>query len=155
MRYFALGSVILFACIFVVYPEQSRGAGTSTESTPVESSANIQQTIADVSPQVAQSARPVFTTLDSWRAKGAEFLDTQIAQTKERLPAGGVLGAETTKNASSDPMGSALNIFQTLYFYLLTVLRYIIASAVLFYPLLAILFLWSLWKLYRRMSRGY
>ena len=119
----------------------------------VESSAPVKQAIANVSPQAARAAQPVFATLDSWREKGAEFLDKQIADTKGRLPKGGVLGAETAKNASSDPMGSALNVFQTLYLYLLTILRYIIASAVLFYPLLAIIFIWSLWKLYRRMSR--
>lgn len=128
------------------------GARTSTESATVESSAQIQHAIAGVSPQAAQTAKPVLDTLDSWRARGTEFLDAQISNTKERVP-GTVLGTNAVKEASSDPAGSAWGVLQTFYLYLLTILRYIMASASLFYPVLAILFLWGLWRLYKRMAR--
>jgi len=128
-------------------------AGTSTTSAPVEPSTEIQQAIANISPQVAAGAEPLFTTLDSWRQTGADFLDTQIAGAKEHLPTGGILGAETAQEAKNNPLGSVVTVFQTLYFYILTLLRYLIASAILFYPLLVVLFIWGLWKLYQRMSR--
>ena len=127
-------------------------AGTTTESTSVESSAQIQEAIENISPQVADGAQPVFETLDSWREKGAEFLDGQITAAKKHVP-GNILGAETVQQAKDNPVGSVMTVFQTLYFYLLTILRYIIASAILSYPLLVVLFLWGLWKLYQRMSR--
>lgn len=127
--------------------------GASTESGEVESSAQIQESIGSVSPAVEHSLAPLFSTLDSWRQSGATFLDKQVASAKGGLPKGSILGAEVVSEAQNNPTGSVVTVFKVLYFYLLTFLRAIIASAILFYPLLLMLIIWLLWNLYLRMSR--
>jgi len=132
----------------------------STNSTQaaaaVDSSQNIQNGIAQYSPQAASVAQPLFTLIDSGRASAADALDTQIENTKKALGpgAGNVLGAEETKNAGSDPLGAVWFILRTLYLYLLTLLRFIVGSAAVFYPALAIAFLYFVWKLFSRFRRS-
>ena len=131
----------------------------STNSTQaaaaVDSSQNIQNGIAQYSPQAASVAQPLFTLIDSGRASAADALDTQIENTKKALGpgAGNVLGAEETKNAGSDPLGAVWFILRTLYLYLLTLLRFVVGSAAVFYPALAIAFLYFIWKLFSRFRR--
>ncbi len=122
----------------------------------VESSAGIQQSIGGVSPAAEQYAHPVFSTLDSARSSAADVLDHQLASTKTRIAPdspGEVLGAEAVKQTSSHPMGTVMYILNTFYFYLLTLLRFIVGSAGVFYPLLAVAFLYMLWRGFRLVRR--
>lgn len=129
----------------------------SSSSSAVGSSADIQQKIAEVSPSVAQATAPAFVLLDGGRAQAATFIDTQITETKQKLATadtkipGSVAGVQT--EALSDPVGGFWYALYTIYFYLLTIARFIIGSAAVFYPLLAVLFIYGLWRLYRRMRR--
>lgn len=117
----------------------------------VEPSTSIQQGIGSISPTAEHFTQPVFGALDSARTSAAKALDSQLATTKAKLDTGGkVLGAQTQ---SQGAMGSVWNILNTLYFYILTLLRFIIGSAAVFYPVIAIAFLWSLWRGYRMVRR--
>ncbi len=132
---------------------------TSTQSAAiVESSDGIQKAIAGVSPTVAGAVAPVFRLVDGSREALADVVETQLENTKKDLgPAAGnpgkVLSAETAQKAPSDPMGTLILVLRTLYFYLLTLLGFIIGSAGVFYPVFAILILYILWKIVRRVRR--
>lgn len=133
-------------------------ATTSQTAAAIESSDNIQQSIGQLSPQAEGYAKPVFTLLDGARNSMADALDNQLATTKEKLgpnagSPGEILGSEATKNAGQNPIGAFWYIVQTLYFYLLTVLRFIIGSAGIFYPVVAVAFLYFLWRMFRRFRR--
>src|SRR3989344_1546932 len=121
----------------------------------VDSSQNIQNGIAQYSPQAAGVAQPLFTLIDSGRAAAADALDNQIENTKKALgpAAGNVLGSEETKNAGSYSLGAVWFILRTLYFYRLTLLLFIVGSAAVFYPALEIAFLYFIWKLFSRFRR--
>jgi hypothetical protein len=143
----------------VAAPPQPAAATSSTQgAAAVESSAAIQQNIGNISPPVEAAVKPAFTLIDGARTAAAGALDSQLAATKQNLgpnagSPGQVLGAEATKNATQNPLGAVWYILQTLYFYLLTVLRFVVGSAGLFYPIVAIAFLYLLWRMFRRFRR--
>jgi hypothetical protein len=131
-------------------------AAAAQAAAAVDSSAPIDQAITNVSPAAGSAAQPVLGTIDSARAAAVGVLDSQIAGTKSALAAqsGLVLGAETSKSAApSSATQTGMTILQTIYLYILTVLRFILASAGIFYPVVAILFLFFLYKLFSRMRR--
>lgn len=114
----------------------------------VEPSTSIQEGIGSISPGAEHAVAPVFGALDSARSAAAKTLDSQLAITKPKL-GGSVLGAQTSKGFA----GTALTILNTIYFYLLTLLRYIVGSAAVFYPVAALAFLYILWRGYRLARR--
>ncbi len=127
----------------------------------VESSAGIQEGISRLSPAVAQGAQPVFAAIDSARSAAAEALDQGIDYEKGQIAKnnkGQVLGEQTDK-ASLDTTNTKnwtntlWNIIDTLVLYILTIFRWFVGNAGIFYPAVALLFLWFLWKLYKRMRR--
>lgn len=141
--------------ITVYLATKPKPVATNNQAAAVESSRQIQDGIAGVSPQTAQVVAPFFTLVDSARDKAAVIVSQQLDKTKAGLgtDAGKVLGAETTKNAASNPSGTFWYILQTLYLYILTVLNFIIGSAGVFYPLLAVVALYLLWRLFNRFRR--
>lgn len=122
----------------------------------VEGSEGIQKTIAEYSPQVSETLNPVFVKIDDLRESGASFLDrqiegatqslTDIKAKKENLPQtpGSVSYVEGKKLTAS-------LIFSTLLLYVLSVLRFAVGNAALFYPLFAGMVLVGLYKLFRRL----
>ncbi len=126
----------------------------------VGSSNDIQKSIANVSPQVASAAEPLFTVIDSARSGIADVLDSQITNTKESLAKtqnpGLVLGTSTKAIADpivKNPWGSFWFFLYTVYLYILTAFRWLVGNAGVFYPVLAILFLYILWRIFRRIRR--
>src|SRR3989344_292862 len=149
---------VTFTLYLTPKPKPAPVATSSSAAAAVESSSGIQQGIAGVSPQTASTLVPFFTLVDGGRSKAADVLDSQIANTKKNLgPDAGapseVLSAQDVKQAGQNPMGAFWYILQTLYLYLLTLLRFIVGSAGVFYPALAVAFLYILWKLFRRFRR--
>jgi len=138
-----------------VSPKPKPVATSSQSAAAVESSAKIQEGIAGFSPAAANVTAPFFTLVDGGRGALSDVIDTQIAATKKNIgpSAGEVLSAEEVKNASSNPMGTFWFILQTLYLYLLTLLNFIIGNAGVFYPALALLILYLLWRIIRRARR--
>jgi hypothetical protein len=133
-------------------------ASSTQAAATVESSEGIQKSIERVSPAVAGALAPVFRLVDGGREALANVVEKQLETTKQNLGSaagnpGSVLSAETAKNTTSDPMGTLLLIVRTLYFYLLTLLGFIIASAGIFYPVAALIFFYILWRIIRRVRR--
>jgi hypothetical protein len=130
----------------------------SSSIAAVESSLQIQNQIGSFSPAAKSATEPFFNVVDSLRSTAADFIDTQLASTKAKLastPKTGIVAGEsvTQDTIISNPWGMTMTVFFTLYIYLLTVLRFIISNAGVFYPVLAIAFLYSLWKMYRHFRR--
>lgn len=136
-------------------PKPAPIAASSSAAAAVESSAKIQEGIAGLSPAAASATAPFFTMVDGGRAALSDVIDTQINSTKNNLNTGTTLGTETFKDVGNNPGGTFWTVIQTLYLYLLTVLNFIIGSAGVFYPVAAILILYSLWRLIRRARSPY
>jgi hypothetical protein len=130
-----------------------------TATTDVDSSEEIQQALANLSPAVAETSEPVFNAIDSARAQAAEVLDRGVAWSKKQIGTsaiknrGTILGTETEKSTTEKISSSAWTIVATVVLYVLSILRHLVSSAGIFYPLFALLFFFMLWKLYRRFSR--
>src|SRR3989344_1144879 len=149
---------VTFTLYLTPKPKPAPVAASSSAVAAVGSSDGIQQGIAGVSPQAASALSPVFRLVDGGRSKAADVLDNQITNTKKNLgPNAGapseVLSAEDVKQAGQNPMGAFWYILQTLYLYLLTLLRFIVGSAGVFYPVLAAAVLYILWKTFNRFRR--
>lgn len=127
--------------------------------TPIQPSTQILQTINNISPAVANGTAPAFSAIDSGRNSAAKALDQGILWSKEQLARGGsgkILGTQTKVATSTQPGGimhTASTIFATALLYILSILRYLVGNAGAFYPILAFLFLFILWRIYRRMRR--
>lgn len=126
------------------------------QAAAVESSDGIQDQIDSLSPAVGGVLAPVFRLVDGSREAIADVLDSQLESVGPKVTAlpipGVVAGAETIK--APDEQGWFWSIIYTVYFYLLTVLRYVVGSAGIFYPLLALVFFFVLWRTYRRFRRA-
>jgi hypothetical protein len=130
----------------------------TSSAAAVESSQAIQNQIGSLSPTAAQVSKPLFTIFDGLRASAAGFIDSQLASTKTKLAAtpksGIVAGAETTQDPKiQNPWGTFWTVAYTIYLYTLTVLRFLIGNAGVFYPVLAFAFLYLLWKMFKRFRR--
>ncbi|MEK7612856.1 MAG: Ig-like domain-containing protein [Patescibacteria group bacterium] len=138
---------------FVVAEKASAQDSGSPNIGNVQSSEGIQQTISTYSPAAAAMLKPVFDFVDTARGKGALTLDDQIGWAKQKVevtPSPGIVAGAEVGGTWTDTIFFAL---YTLYLYLLTVVRFIIGNAGVFYPVVVILFFFLLWKLLRRLSR--
>jgi hypothetical protein len=129
----------------------------SPSAAAVESSQNIQNQIGSFSPAAEQASKPAFTIIDGFRSSAADFIDSQLASTKTKLantPQPGIVAGDATQSPTvSNPWGTAWFVLYTLYLYLLTILRFLIGSAAVFYPLLAVIFFYLLYRSYKRFRR--
>jgi len=122
----------------------------------IQSGAVVKDWLGNISPVLANTLAPVISTVDPLRQSASNLIDGQLAAAKQKLP-GNVLGS-STQASSTEPVSAATlwdsvwGVLWTVYYYLLTVLNFLIVNAALFYPILAFLFLFLLWKLYQRMS---
>lgn len=140
---------------FVVAPKPVSVASASSQSAAtVQSSQEIQQKIADLSPQAAQASAPLFTLIDSGRSGAADFVEAQITETKKKMgtePQSQVSGAQTER--LPDTVGGFWSALNAIYLYILMAFLFVISNAGIFYPLLAIAFLYCLYRLYKRFRR--
>ena len=139
-------------------PKPKAAAAASSKSSNAaaagESSADIQAKIDDLSPAAGGALAPVFRLVDGSRTAIADVLDSQIAKTKPKVAEtpGVVAGADTIKAPDQGSWFSS--IFNTVYLYILTALRFVIGSAGVFYPLLAVVFLYTLWRMFKKFRRA-
>jgi hypothetical protein len=142
---------------FTVNAPPAPASQSPAQPAAVESSQQIQNDIAQYSPQAAQTAQPVFSAVDSLRTSAASALTNQLNATKQSLgvkPQGEVLGASTEAPAAQSAAGSGFwFVLKTFYVYVLTILLFLIDSAAIFYPLLLIIFFYLMWRLFRRVRR--
>lgn len=126
---------------------------TDQPAAAVESSAGIQESIQSISPAVGNASKPVFGALDSVREKIAGVADQQLATVEPKISKGQSKGqVEGAQTENTQPW--YWSIVWTIYFYILTLVRFLVGSAGIFYPVLAILFLYFLYRMFRRYRRG-
>jgi len=134
-------------------------ASAHNAAATIDSSAGIQQGIAGFSPEVASTTEPVFTVIDGARNSAADALDSQIAATKAKIsntPKPGIVAGAATEDAQvQNPTTGFWYWLYTIYLWALEALRWLVGSAGVFYPFIAIVFLYVLWRLYRRFRRPY
>ena len=133
---------------------------TAQSAATIDSSAAIQKDIAGVSPQVASATAPAFSIVDSARNSIANVLDGQITTAKQKVSSspkpGLVEGAATGTLADvqlQNPTTGFWYWLYTTYLYVLQALRWLVGNAGVFYPVLAIAFLYLIYKMYRRFRR--
>ncbi len=133
--------------------EDARSASSSIAAA-IESSADIQEKIEGVSPAASGALEPVFRLVDGSRTAIADVLDAQIAATKPKLaPTPGVVAGTSTALRAPEQGHWFSSAFTTAYYYILTALRAVIGSAGAFYPILALAFLFILWRAFKRFRR--
>lgn len=139
--------------------EKPKPAATTTQSgsgsaAAVQSSAGIQEQIGSFSPAAQSATAPVFGAIDSGRSKAADVLDNQLKLAKAKI-GGDVQGAQTEAEEGQlpDTAGGFWLALWTVYFYLLTVLRFLIGNAAIFYPVFALALLYFMFKMFRRFRR--
>ena len=143
---------------------EKKPAPTATEedetnaqvAAPVQSSEVVKDWLGNISPVVEGTLAPVINFIDPVRQASSNFIDGQLTATKPKLP-GKILGIETEgtspKALSAGTFWEAvLGVLWTIYYYILTILNFLFVNAAIFYPVLALLFLFALWKLYQRLS---
>src|SRR6185369_15427299 len=150
----------IFAIAAKPKPVETSVFSTLASSSPaaVESSQDIQNKIGSFSPTAENVSKPAFNFFDGLRATAADFIDSQLASTKTKLastPKSGIVAGESTTSDPKiqNPWGTALTVLYTIYIYVLTILRFLIGNAGVFYPLLAAIFIYFLWRTYRRFRR--
>lgn len=123
----------------------------------VQSSADVQAMIAKFSPTVADFTKPAFLAIDSLRTKAGSFLDQGINWSKAKVgpkKPGEVLGESTSNPASAQGWLGTLSYFAAMIaLYFFSILKWIVANAGIFYPVIALVFFYSLWRLFVRMRR--
>ncbi len=130
----------------------------SVSTLSVESSQGLDSSIAQVSPKTAQVVAPALATIDIARQDVVQNLSQGIAWAQGQInlassTQGKVLGVETT-NPQTTGVGHTLwMVLATAVLYVLSVLRSIVSSVGLFYPVIAIIFLYILWRIFRGARR--
>lgn len=141
---------------FTINEKPKPASADAATSTAVESSAPVEDLVAKYVPALTGVSGPIFSNIDTWRGKAASLLDKGIDWSKSKVgtkSAGDVLGA-STKNTSPQGLlgtGSYLAGLAGLYFF--SVLRWLIANTGVFYPVVAIAFLYALWRIFARFRR--
>lgn len=123
----------------------------------VESSADVAAMLANYVPALAGPAAPVFSSIDSLRQSAVSVLNQGLDWSKSKVgenPAPGqVLGAATKDPSPQGLLGAASNLAALMAFYFFSALKWVVANTGVFYPVLAILFLFGLWKLFSHIRR--
>ncbi len=146
---------------FTISPKPQTASAFSTadpqSAAAIGSSDDIQKNIANVSPQVASATAPVFTIIDGGRNAIADTLDSQIAATQKKVasaPKPGLVAGATTEDIKvENPTTGFWYWLYSAYLYILQALRWLVGNAGVFYPVLALAFLYFLFRMYRRFRR--
>jgi len=137
-------------------PASTEGDITSSIDAQVQSSADVQAMINKFVPGISGVSQPLFGSIDSLRIKAGALLDQGInwskSQTQGKKP-GEVLGASTQNTTPQGLLGTASFMAATAAFYFFSVLKWLVANSGVFYPVLALAFLYALWRIFARMRR--
>jgi len=134
----------------------ARPTQISTQQTKggIDSSQLVQEQISNISPAVGNLLSPGFAIVDSVRGNAVDAIDAGVNWAKAEVgtkPPGGILGLQTDK--TSTVADTARFVAATFFLYVLSILRWLFASAAIFYPALVVLFFYGLWRMYKRMRR--
>lgn len=126
------------------------------ENSEVAPSDDLQKQLSSFSPSAARVGEPVFKTIDSLRTQTGRLLDQGMSWSKSKVGSknpGEVLGESTKDLSPVGLFGSAQNIAAVVILYLFSALKWIIANPAICYPVIAIAFLYGLWRLFVRFRR--
>lgn len=133
--------------------EEDSSSSRSSGAAAIESSDAIKDAIGGVSPGVLGVMTPVFDAIDSGRNTVADTLDTQLVVAKAKVGKAQDADDAAPEGPLPDVQGGFWLALWTIYFYILTVLRFLVGNAALFYPVFALAILYMLWKTFRRFGR--
>ena len=137
-------------------PASASNSMLDAADTQVQSSADVQAMIAKFVPAISGVSEPLLGSIDSLRIKAASLLDSGISwgktQTGNKKP-GEVLGASTQNATPQGLLGTASYLAGMAAVYFFSVLKWIVANTGIFYPVVAIGFLYALWRIFARMRR--
>jgi hypothetical protein len=141
-------------------PTPVTDTAANEDTSGVQPSTQIQQSIASVSPVAAQVSTPVLQALDSGRVAAANQLNKAVAWSKAQVgaPVTSPTSAfiKTPDAATQNKTASSVwTIFATAVLYILTIVLYIVSNAAIFYILFVCIFFYILWKCWRRYRRKY
>lgn len=128
-----------------VVQAKSKSEDEVASSTIVQSSEDVKKALAGVSPGLADAATPLLTTLDSLRQKGTEALDMGIKWAKRT--------GDQPPGTNTGLIDTTLGVVKTVLTYLMELLKFMLGNAGIFYPALAITFLYILWRTFKRFRR--
>jgi len=138
---FALLSVSKAAPTASSTPSGQFSALIST-STLVQTSDPIVRKLSEFSPQVGSIATPLFAAIDAGRFAVERVLQNQIESTGTRLPGTAILKPVSGKDGNhltwQGALQSIIGVLWTVYFFVLVIVRFVIAKIVLFYPIFTI-----------------
>lgn len=129
---------------------------TLADAGPVESSADVQAMIAKFSPAFAGVLGPAFQGIDSFRGTANGFLNQGLAWSKNTIGSkkpSEVLGAATSDLSPTGIIGTLSYFGATVATYVILILKWILTHTGVFYPVVAIGFLFAIWKLMAGMRR--
>lgn len=136
-------------------PASTESITTTKAPDAVELSDEIQASIGTISPVAEEYSAPVFQVIDSGRVFAANELSKAIDWSKQQVgkPKQPAIFATSTEPEKTGVGATAWKMLSTVILSILSVLLYIVTNAGIFYPILAVVFfyiLWRCWKRYRR-----
>ena len=134
---------------FAVQEKPEINTNSTTATSTVESSTQIQEQIASISPKAAGITAPVFGAIDTLREKGVEAL--QKGEGWAKTKSSGEVAGDSTQ--ASGIAGTVMGLVATLLVYVFGALKFLLSHAGIFYPVFAIAFFYFLWRLFKRMRR--
>jgi hypothetical protein len=141
---------------FSIASKNTANASTNTSTAGVEPSTGIQESIGNLSPAAQQYSAPVFRMIDSGRVFAAGELNKAIDWSKQQIGAPSKKATPFVNTSQPEKSGAAhtaWTILATVVLYVLSVLLYVIGHAGVFYPVLAVIFFYILWRCWRRYRR--
>jgi hypothetical protein len=137
-------------------PASSEDNSDGNLSAQVQSSADVQAMIAKFVPGLSGVSEPVFSGVDSLRMKAANLLDQGIDWSKSKTDGkkpGEVLGASAQNTSPQGIMTTLSYAAGAAAYYFFSVLKWIVANTGVFYSVVAIAFLYALWRIFAGLRR--
>ncbi len=135
-------------------------AAGSVGSAHVEPSTDIQDSIKSFSPATENVVAPVFNAIDTGRAAAATQIQKAAQWSKDQTntsiksPVSGFVKTPDTKTQNKVATGF-WSVLATGMLWIFNALLFIITNAGVFYPVLAILIAYILWRCWKRYRRPY
>jgi len=125
--------------------QQLPTASSTPAQSTIESSQPLEEWVGNLSPAVGERTTPILRSVDSARATADRTLQKGSAWSKDRI-------AQTAREEKGW-LNTLWLILATVSLYVCTVLSYAISTIGIFYPIIAAVFFYILWRLYRMVRR--
>ena len=141
-------------------PEYAKKIGVKLDELLVSQPDTGEQAL-EIVEGLVRSGKIDIVVIDGARNSIANTLDGQIATAKQKVattPKPGIVAGASTANTMTDaqlqnPATGAWYWVYTIYLWILLAVRWLVGKAGVFYPVLAIAFLYLIYRMYRRFRR--